>query len=49
MTAAVDPLDVLLERRVQAAERFFTAESDRLAHLCLALAERFERGGRLLA
>ncbi|MBA2475727.1 MAG: SIS domain-containing protein [Actinobacteria bacterium] len=39
----------MLERRVQAAERFFTAESDRLAHLCLALAERFERGGRLLA
>jgi D-sedoheptulose 7-phosphate isomerase len=39
----------LLRRRVGANERFFEAEADRIARLCLALAERFTRGGRLLA
>ena len=46
---AVDRVAALLERRVAAGERFFEAEAERIAHLCLALAERFARGGRLLA
>jgi len=49
VTATLDPLDELLERRVKASERYFAAQADRLARLCLAMAERFERGGRLLA
>ena len=49
MTATLDLLDVLLERRVEASERYFATEADRLARLCLLMAERFERGGRLLA
>ncbi len=49
MTATVDRLDLLLERRTATGERYFAAEADRLARLCLVLAERFERGGRLLA
>jgi D-sedoheptulose 7-phosphate isomerase len=42
-------VDALLGRRVDAGERFFAAEADRLARLCHAMAERFARGGRLLA
>ena len=49
MTKTLDHFDVLLERRLEAAERYFAAESGRLAELCRAMAERFERGGRLLA
>ncbi len=49
MTATLDRLDELLERRAEASERYFSAESGRLAVLCRALAERFQRGGRLLA
>jgi hypothetical protein len=41
-TAAVDV-------RTEANERFFAAEADRIACLCRELAERFTRGGRLLA
>lgn len=44
-----DRVDALLAARVEAGERFFVAESERLARLCHALAERFARGGRLLA
>ena len=36
-------------RRIEASERFFAAEAERIARLCRALAERFVRGGRLLA
>ena len=42
-------VDELLRRRVEANERFFETEADRVARLCLAMAERFTRGGRLLA
>jgi D-sedoheptulose 7-phosphate isomerase len=44
-----DRIDALLAARVDANERFFAAESDRLAHVCRLMAERFLRGGRLLA
>ncbi|HET9508888.1 MAG TPA: SIS domain-containing protein [Gaiellaceae bacterium] len=49
MTQTLDRFDVLLERRLEAGERYFTVEAGRLAELCRTLAERFERGGRLLA
>ena len=39
----------LLEVRAVANARFFEAEADRIARLCHAMAERFARGGRLLA
>ena len=39
----------LLARRTEANERFFTAEAERLARLCHRMAERFARGGRLIA
>src|SRR5207248_2534268 len=42
-------IDELLARRTAANERFFAAEAERIALLCRSLAERFERGGRLLA
>jgi D-sedoheptulose 7-phosphate isomerase len=45
----VDRIGALLTARVEANERFFAAEADRLARLCHAMAERFARGGRLLA
>jgi D-sedoheptulose 7-phosphate isomerase len=48
----VDPsvqIEELLEHRTSANLRFFEAESDRLAHLCHLMAERFARGGRLVA
>ena len=35
--------------RAAAGERWFAAEADRLAQLCHRMAERFARGGRLLA
>jgi len=43
------PLDELLARRVDAGERFFEAEAERIARLCEKMAGRFARGGRLLA
>jgi D-sedoheptulose 7-phosphate isomerase len=42
-------LEELLARRLDAGERFFPAEAERLARLCHAMAERFARGGRLVA
>ena len=39
----------LLARRTEAGERFFGAEAERIARLCHRMAERFARGGRLLA
>jgi D-sedoheptulose 7-phosphate isomerase len=39
----------LLERRTEANARFFEAEAERLACLCHRMAERFARGGRLIA
>jgi D-sedoheptulose 7-phosphate isomerase len=49
VTTGTDRIDALLAARVDANERFFAAESDRLARLCRLMAERFLRGGRLLA
>ena len=42
-------VDELLERRTEANESFFGEEAARIAQLCLRMAERFVRGGRLLA
>ena len=39
----------LLAARRRPNERFFAAEAERLARLCHGMAERFARGGRLLA
>ncbi|HET9073700.1 MAG TPA: SIS domain-containing protein [Solirubrobacteraceae bacterium] len=54
MTASAPPiqagrLDDLLARRTTANRRFFLAESERLATLCHLMAQRFARGGRLIA
>ncbi|HEV7773764.1 MAG TPA: SIS domain-containing protein [Conexibacter sp.] len=52
MTALRDPaarIDALLAARLDAGERFFAAEAERLARLCHRMAERFAAGGRLLA
>jgi D-sedoheptulose 7-phosphate isomerase len=46
---AADRVEALLARRLEAGERFFAGEADRLARLCHLMAERFARGGRLLA
>jgi D-sedoheptulose 7-phosphate isomerase len=46
---ARDPLARLLQERTEANRRFFEAESERIARLCHRMAERFARGGRLLA
>jgi D-sedoheptulose 7-phosphate isomerase len=42
-------IDELLERRTAANARFFEAHADRIARLCRTAAERFARGGRLVA
>ncbi len=42
-------MTVAIDVRAETAERFFAAEAPRLADLCRAWAERFARGGRLLA
>ncbi len=42
-------LDALLQRRTEANSLFFAREAERLARLCHRMAERFARGGRLLA
>ncbi|MCA1683034.1 MAG: SIS domain-containing protein [Actinobacteria bacterium] len=42
-------LEAQLGRRTHANEEFFDRESDRIARLCHLMAERFARGGRLLA
>jgi D-sedoheptulose 7-phosphate isomerase len=39
----------LLDRRTEANARFFDAEHERIAGLCHRMAERFARGGRLVA
>jgi D-sedoheptulose 7-phosphate isomerase len=48
VTATVS-VESLLERRTAANDRFFEAEADRIARLCLLTAEGFAAGGRLLA
>jgi D-sedoheptulose 7-phosphate isomerase len=42
-------LDALLRRRTEANRRFFEQEAERIARLCHRMAERFARGGRLIA
>ena len=42
-------LEQLLAERTDANRRYFTAESERIALLCHQMAERFARGGRLVA
>jgi D-sedoheptulose 7-phosphate isomerase len=41
--------DAALARRLEVGEAFFGAEADRIARLCHRMAERFARGGRLIA
>ena len=38
-----------IDERVACGERYFGARAEELARLCHAMAERFARGGRLLA
>jgi D-sedoheptulose 7-phosphate isomerase len=52
MTTAAAPtalVDQLLARRGEANARWFEAQAEPLARLCHRMAERFARGGRLLA
>ena len=42
-------IDELIDARVEADRRYFAAEAGRLAELCHRMAERFARGGRLIA
>jgi D-sedoheptulose 7-phosphate isomerase len=49
-TAALERrLDAALAERTRANRAFFEAEAERLARLCHRMAERFARGGRLIA
>jgi D-sedoheptulose 7-phosphate isomerase len=48
-TLGTGVLDRALAERTEANTAFFAAESDRLARLCHLMAERFARGGRLIA
>jgi D-sedoheptulose 7-phosphate isomerase len=45
----VDRLAVLLNTRTEANARFFEAQAEHLARACHQMAERFARGGRLIA
>src|SRR5436305_9250575 len=49
VAVAADRLAALLDERTESNRRFFEAEADRLARLCHLMAERFARGGRLVA
>ena len=42
-------LEAQVQARTEANREFFARESERLARLCHAMAERFARGGRLIA
>jgi D-sedoheptulose 7-phosphate isomerase len=42
-------INALLDHRTEANRRFFAAEAEGLARLCHRMAERFARGGRLIA
>jgi D-sedoheptulose 7-phosphate isomerase len=44
-----DRLQALLARRAQANDEFFSEHAEALARLCHLMAERFARGGRLIA
>lgn len=47
--SSAERLDELMEQRRRAGSVFFLAEADRIAALCHVMAERFARGGRLVA
>jgi D-sedoheptulose 7-phosphate isomerase len=47
--AGTDVVGARLEERLRAGERFFAGEGERIARLCHRMAERFARGGRLIA
>ena len=47
--AVAERLEQALEERVRASAAFFEREAERLARLCHLMAERFARGGRLVA
>jgi D-sedoheptulose 7-phosphate isomerase len=47
--ACVRRLEAALDERTRANRAFFGAEAERLARLCHRMAERFARGGRLIA
>jgi D-sedoheptulose 7-phosphate isomerase len=49
VTSTLSRLDALVRDRAEAGERFFPPEAERIARLCHRMAERFARGGRLLA
>ena len=42
-------VDGAVAERAAVSERYFATEADRIARLCHAMAERFARGGRLIA
>jgi D-sedoheptulose 7-phosphate isomerase len=44
-----DLVGARLEERLRTGERFFGEEAERIARLCHRMAERFARGGRLIA
>jgi D-sedoheptulose 7-phosphate isomerase len=48
-TVSADRLQSLLAERTRATREFFPPEADRLAAVCHRMAERFARGGRLIA
>jgi D-sedoheptulose 7-phosphate isomerase len=47
--AGIDLVGARLEERIRCGEALFQAEADRIARLCHRMAERFARGGRLVA
>ena len=49
MSATLTRLEDFARVRVEAGERYFAADADRIARLCHRAAERFARGGRLIA
>ena len=49
MTTTGEPGPDPIARRARANEEFFAQEADRIARLCHRMAERFARGGRLIA
>jgi D-sedoheptulose 7-phosphate isomerase len=48
-TGVLAVLEESLARRADVNERFYAAEAERIARLCHRMAERFARGGRLVA
>src|SRR5690242_426110 len=47
--AGLGRLEQLVRERSEANGRFFAAEAERIARVCHRMAERFARGGRLVA